>query len=158
MIFFQNWVQFQTVCLFVCLSSFLLSFSFCLSISLSFSVCLCLSLPVSICLFRLSFTHTLPINLFSITPTFKGNFVSLLTLYCLFVFIYTFFVISFCFCSCYTFFRNLFHLVSLSPLVFISFEWARQRSDWDFSKIVIRNNKTCLGRFQDCGRGKGKNM
>jgi hypothetical protein len=25
-------------------------------------------------------------------------------------------------------------------------------------KILIKNNKTCLGRFQDCGRGKGKNM
>jgi hypothetical protein len=21
-----------------------------------------------------------------------------------------------------------------------------------------KKNKTCLGRFQDCGRGKGKNM
>jgi hypothetical protein len=23
---------------------------------------------------------------------------------------------------------------------------------------IYNNNKTCLGRFQDCGRGKGKNM
>jgi hypothetical protein len=24
--------------------------------------------------------------------------------------------------------------------------------------LLIKKNKTCLGRFQDCGRGKGKNM
>ncbi len=23
---------------------------------------------------------------------------------------------------------------------------------------LVKINKTCLGRFQDCGRGKGKNM
>jgi hypothetical protein len=32
----------------------------------------------------------------------------------------------------------------------------------DFEKLdhknAIKHNKTCLGRFQDCGRGKGKNM
>jgi hypothetical protein len=29
----------------------------------------------------------------------------------------------------------------------------------DPDKINLANiNKTCLGRFQDCGRGKGKNM
>jgi hypothetical protein len=27
-----------------------------------------------------------------------------------------------------------------------------------FSNYFVKNNKTCLGRFQDCGRGKGKNM
>ncbi len=26
------------------------------------------------------------------------------------------------------------------------------------NKSLNRLNKTCLGRFQDCGRGKGKNM
>jgi hypothetical protein len=54
------------------------------------------------------------------------------------------------------------------PMAFSPYEVRLKNAIGKFDEVIVfkvlkmitssKFNKTCLGRFQDCGRGKGKNM